>query len=95
MSLFNNNKENARLPSQLPNIKYEYLLDINGTDEFLKVEGVRFVIGEILHLEPLIEELPTVKSLRAVHLISFLSMPSMKTVLSTCGIAFKPKLLQS
>jgi hypothetical protein len=55
----NNNEENPRLPSQLSNIIYEYLLEINEKSEFLENEGTRLVIGEILHLEPLIEELPT------------------------------------
>ena len=60
-SLINNNKEDARLPNQLPDIIYEHLLEINeinGTSEFLENEGARFVVGEILDLEPLIEELP-------------------------------------
>ena len=52
------NKENARLPDQLSNIIYEYLLEVNETSEFLESEGTQFTIGEILHLEPLIEELP-------------------------------------
>ena len=50
-TLINNNKENARLPSQLPDIIYEYLLEINeinGTSEFLENEGAWFVVGEIL-----------------------------------------------
>ena len=51
-------KENARLPDQLSNIIYEYLLEVNETSEFLESEGTQFTIGEILHLEPLIEELP-------------------------------------
>jgi hypothetical protein len=34
------------------------LLEINETSEFFKNEGTRFITGEILHLEPLLEELP-------------------------------------
>src|SRR5436189_4001644 len=51
-SLINhNNKENdARLPSQLPNIIYEYLLEISGTSEFLEGENIRFVIRKIFKL---------------------------------------------
>ena len=56
-SLFDN-KENNRLPSQLFNIVYEYLLETNETSEFLKNEGTRFIIGKILHIEPLFKQLP-------------------------------------
>ena len=55
----NNNEENPKLPNQLSNTIYEYLLEINEASEFLESEGTRFIIGEILCLEPLIEELPT------------------------------------
>src|ERR1043166_1074986 len=47
------------LISLLFNTIYEYLLEINEASEFLESEGSRFIIGEILCLEPLIEELPT------------------------------------
>ena len=62
-ALLVDNKENARLPSQLSNIIYEYLLEVNEeTSEFLENEGTQFIIGEILHLEPLLEELPNTLS---------------------------------
>ncbi|CAG8517922.1 14193_t:CDS:2 [Funneliformis mosseae] len=54
-------RKNASLPSHLPDIMYVYLLEINEmneTSEFLENESARLVIGEILNLEPLIEELP-------------------------------------
>ena len=44
--LANNNKENARLPSQLPNIIYEYLLKINESNEFLESKNIHFIIRE-------------------------------------------------
>ncbi len=56
--LINDIKENARPPSQLSNIIYESLLEISGTSEFLENGNNRFVIEEVLYLEPLIEELP-------------------------------------
>ena len=56
--LINDNKENAKLPSQLSNIIYENLLEIGETNEFLMDERGRFIIGEILYLEPLLEEIP-------------------------------------
>ena len=42
-ALLVNNKENTRLPSQLSNIIYEYLLERSETNEFLKQKGDWFI----------------------------------------------------